>query len=138
MHVCQVNTHVCIAFIGAHDKFPCLRNPKVDPGDGYLGGKEFLPQVNSCGLREVGRIFIAFFGMQLLVKKFGNLSFFQVNSRLDNMTWGLVEKLDDALSKVCVYHLDAVLFQVGIEVALLREDGFTFDDCSTVLLLEDF
>ena len=81
VHIGKMDTHIGIAFVGAHDKFPRLRNSKVDPSDGHLGGKEFLPQVNSCGLREVGRIFIAFFGMELLMEKFGNLSFFQVNRR---------------------------------------------------------
>ena len=138
MHLCQVNTHVCIAFVGAHDKFPGLCNSKVNPRDRNLGAKEFFPQVNSCSLREVGWILVAFFRMQFFMKKFGNLAFLQVNCREDNVAGGLVEKLDNALPKVGVHHFDALLLQVGIEVALLGKDGFTFDDSRTVLLLEDF
>jgi hypothetical protein len=73
MHVCQVNTHVCISLVGAHHKFPSLRNSKVNPRDRDLGAKEFFPQVNPCGLGQVGRILVAFLGLQLLMKKFGNL-----------------------------------------------------------------
>ena len=54
------------------------------------------------------------------------------------MARGLVEKLYDAFPKVGVHHFDALLLQVGIEVALLGKDGFTFDNGRTVLLLEDF
>ena len=70
------------------------------------------------------------------MEKLGDFSLFQVDSREHNMAWWLIEKLYDPFAQVGVHHFDPVLFQIGIQMAFFRQDGFAFDDSRAVLLLE--
>ena len=58
-----MNTHICIAFIGADYELSCFCNSKIYPCNGYFCPKKFFPKVNPCSMSKVSGIFVAFFGL---------------------------------------------------------------------------
>src|SRR5581483_8508108 len=117
----QRGAEIGIAFVRADDDSAGLRDCEVHSGQAGVRGEELLAQVlprrfgERLGIGEPLRC------AQLLVEQVADLLLLQVDGGHHDVRGRLVPELDDPLAQIGVHHLDAALFQVRIEVALLGE-----------------
>ena len=87
---------------------------------------------------QVSRIVVAnFLGDTLLLEHLTYLLTLQVDGRHHDMARLLMQELDDALTQVGLYHVNAVLLQIRIHLALLGEHRLRLHHLLHVMILQD-
>ena len=137
LHRRQVNAHVGVALVGAHDYAARFRHGEVHARNSGLADQKLGPKVLASGFREVLRILGALFGTQLLVEKFAHILLFQVDGRQHDVAGRFFPELDDAFAQVGIHDFDALFDQVFVQMAFFGEHGFALDHALHVVFFEN-
>ena len=113
--------HVGVALIGAYHDVARLGYSEVAACHTCVCCQELVPQTQSCHVGQIGGIVVALLTAQFLFEEFAHVVVVQVDGGHHDMAGLLTFQLDDAFAKVCLYHFDAVLLQIGVHLALLRQ-----------------
>ena len=85
---------------------------------------------------QISRIVVSdFLGDSLLLEHLSHFLTLQVDGRHHDVAWLLVQELDDALTQVGLYHIDSVLLQIRIHLALLGEHRLRLHHLLHVMIL---
>ena len=116
------SSHVGIALVGANHTVARGSHTEVATSHARTSLHKLVAQVLSSTTSQVSRVVIAdFLGDTFLLKHLAYFLTLQVDGRHHDMAWLLVQELDDALTQVGLHHVDAMLLQVRIHLALLGE-----------------
>ena len=86
-------------------------------------------------MSQVGRVKITLFRTQFLFHHLTHLLTFHMNSRKHNMARLQMHKLENTLTQVAFYHINASFSQERLHLALFGEHGFALNQILRVVLL---
>ena len=130
--------HVGITLVGANHTVARGSHTKVAACHTRTSLHKLVAQVMASAASQVSRVVIAYFlGDTLLLKHLAYLLTFQVDGRHHDMARLLPQELDDALTQVGLHHVDAVLLQVRVHLALLGEHGLRLHHLIHVMVFQN-
>ncbi|OAV74065.1 hypothetical protein Barb7_02491 [Bacteroidales bacterium Barb7] len=124
MHLGERSAHIGIPFVGADNDVARFGNGKVAARHAGIGTQELVAKMLPRRACEVGRVAVARLRAQLFLKQLAHFLPFDVNGRHHDMAGGNVHKLYDTLAEVSFHHVNALLNQVLVQVALFGQHGF--------------
>jgi hypothetical protein len=137
MHVGCGGAHAAVALVLHQQQGAGFGNGKIHTAQSHLGFGEALAQHAAGNVRQ----FFHIFGIRRLrnffVKNGGHLVFVFVNGRHDNVRWRFVVELNDEFTQIGLHGLEAMGFEETVQVHLLGNHGFAFDDFLCVVTLHD-
>ena len=87
---------------------------------------------------QISRIVVTdFLGDSLLLEHLSHFLTLQVDGRHHDVTWLLMQELDNALTQVGLHHVNTVLLQIRIHLALLGEHRLRLHHLLHVMILQD-
>jgi hypothetical protein len=116
-----------IALIGDDDDAAGLGYSNVCAGDAHIGVEKHRAQLAAGELHQRGDVGLLT-RLDILAENLGNILLGHVNGGHDHVGGPLVGKLNDPLAQVGLLHRNAGLFQMLVEMNLLRGHGLRLDD----------
>ena len=114
--------HVGIAFVGAHYNVACLSHTEVAARHSCSSLHKLIAQVKASAAGEIGRVVVALFlAYAFLLEHTSHFLTLQVDGRHYYVAWFLFQQLKDALAKVGLHNINAVLLKERIHGTLLCE-----------------
>ncbi len=118
-------------------KPPVSAMAKLTPVMPASAAMNLLAQMPARRFGQVVRIGGSLLGPQMLVKRLAHLLLLDVDGRQHDVAGRLVAQLHDPFAQVGVDHLDAVLLQIRIQVALFGQHRLALDDSLHLVLLQN-
>ncbi len=126
---------VAVALVGEDHRAPRLGDQEIGAGDADIGGEECRAQDGARLGHEVRRRLELAPGGEFAVRaaEIGlDRLFVEVDDRGDDMARAVAPDLDDVFAEVGLDHLEARLFEMGVEPDLLRDHRLALGDALCV------
>ena len=116
--------HVGIALVRAYHTVAGGCHTEVTSRHAGSSLHELVAQMQTGATGEICRVVVSFFfRYSFLLKHSAHFLPFEMDGRHHDMARPLMQELDDAFTKVGLHHIDAVLLQIGVHLALFGEHG---------------
>ena len=130
--------HVGIALVGAYHTVACGCHTKVAACHSGSCLHKLVAEMMTGAAGQVCRVVVAcFLGDAFLLKHSSHFLTLQVDGGHHDVAGLLVQQLYDALSQVGFHHINAMLFEVRIHLALLGKHRLRLHHLFHVVILED-
>ena len=129
--------HVGIALIGADHDVACLCNTEIATSHTCIGRQKLVAEAQAGYVGQIGGIVVALLAAQFFFEQFAHIVVVQMDGGHHDVAGCLALQLNDALTKVGLYHFDAVRLQVGVHAALLGQHRLRFHHLLHVVVLQN-
>ncbi len=125
-----------IAFVGDDDDAAGVGDGDVCAGDAHVSVEKLGAQLAAGELDQLGDVGLLTL-LDILAENLGNLLLGHMDGGHDHVRGALAGKLNDPLAQVGLVHFNAGLFQMLVEMNLLRGHGLGLDDALDAALLRE-
>ena len=130
--------HIRITLVGANHAIAGSSHTEVTSSHTCSGFHKLVAEMMTGTAGQVSRIIVAdFLGDSLLLEHLSHFLTLQVDGRHHDMARLLMQELDDALTQVGLHHVNAVLLQIRIHLALLGEHRLRLHHLLHVMIFQD-
>ena len=137
MHLREGGSHIGVSLIGTNHDLARRGDGEVSARHRHVGMEEFLTQILTGGMRQVGRVDIPFLRSHLTLHHLADLLPFDMDRRHHDMAPGQMHQLQDTLTQIALHHIDSFRHQELIHMAFLRQHRFALDQVPGIMLAQD-